>query len=100
MYSVLNMSDLRNVKFLNHKAFVNDVYANGFHDESDFAICFAMEHGDSMLVIPMLEYLEMSHKVHGFSPSPYRTCVPCAVSWVRSFTVNDKTVGAILVPTV
>lgn len=66
MYSVLNMSDLRNVKFLNHKAFVNDVYANGFHDESDFAICFAMEHGDSMLAIPMLEYLEMSHKVHGF----------------------------------
>lgn len=59
MYSVLNMSDLRNVKFLNHKAFVNDVYANGFHDESDFAICFATEHGHSMLAIPMLEYLEL-----------------------------------------
>ena len=48
--------------FLNHKAFVNDVYVNGFHDESDFAICFATEHGHSMLAIPMLEYLE-----HGFN---------------------------------
>lgn len=66
MYSVLNMSDLRNVKFLNHKAFVNDVYVKGFHDESDFAICFAIGDGDSMLVIPMLEYLELSHKVYGF----------------------------------
>ena len=35
MYSVLNMSDLRYVKFLNHKAFVNDVYVNGFHDERE-----------------------------------------------------------------
>ena len=61
------MSDLRNVKFLNHKAFVNDVYANGFHDESDFAMCFATAHGHSMLAIPMLEYIELSQREHGFS---------------------------------
>ena len=67
MYSVLNMSDLRHVKFLNHKAFVNDVYVNGFHDESDFAICFATEQGHSMFVIPMLEYLELLQREHGFS---------------------------------
>lgn len=67
MYSVLNMSDLRHVKFLNHKAFINDVYVNGFHDESDFAICFATEPGHSMLAIPMLEYLELLQKEHGFN---------------------------------
>lgn len=67
MYSFLNMSDLRNVKFLNHKAFVNDVYVNGFHDESDFAMCFATAHGHSMIAIPMLEYLELLQNEHGFN---------------------------------
>lgn len=32
MYSVLNMSALRYVKFLNHKAFVNDDFIEAFEE--------------------------------------------------------------------